>query len=377
MPWQVVARSAIGTKHVQKKQPCQDHGNYHKLSEGEIVIGAISDGMGSAKYSDTGSKVAVEVAISQLKNIDWQKKLTEREKAKEIFHNLLITASSELKNEAEQHGYSIQDLACTLLVFVATPDCFTAMQVGDGLLVVRSKDDKDYKLLFQPDKGEFANETTSITSSDVLDEVQIRLELKSYEFICAATDGIENISLMMREGWRPSEKFFRPLERYMLSQESESHKSEEIDKFLNSDKINLKTDDDKTLLLCVFQSPAVTEVANQSTSEATDLTVDNQSPVVTEVVNQSTSEMIDLIADNQPPAVTEVGNQSTSEATDLIVDNQPTAVTELANQSTSEATNLTVDHQPLVVTEVANQSTYEATDLIVEDASRQLKDENP
>ena len=375
MPWQVVARSAIGTKHVLKKQPCQDHGNYHKLFEGEIIIGAISDGMGSAKHSDTGSKVAVEVAISQLKNIDWQKKLTEREKAKEIFHNLLITASSELKNEAEQHGYSMQDLACTLLVFVATPDWFTAMQVGDGLLVVRSKDDKDYKLLFQPDKGEFANETTSITSSDVLDEIHIRLEPKPYEFICAATDGIENISLMKREGWRPSEKFFRPLEQYMLSQESESHKSEEIDKFLNSDKINLKTDDDKTLLICVFQPP-VTEVANQSISEATDLTVNNQPPAVIEVANQSTSEATNLIVDHQPPAVTEVANQPTFEATDLIVDNQPPAATEVASQSTSEATNLTVDNQPPAVTEVANQATSEATNLTVEDASRQLKDEN-
>ena len=252
MQWQVVGCSAIGTKHIVGETLCQDAVCYEMIS-GQVIIGAVSDGMGSAKRSDVGSKLAVQTALSQIKNTQyWLNQPKNDEGAREIFRSVLGKVQAALKKEAENEGYSVEDLNCTLLAFVATPEWLAAMQVGDGLIVVRPKG-QDYQLLFMPDKGEHPNETTPVTSSHALEEMQVCVKSGSYEFICAATDGIENISLIKPENWRPFEGFFKPLEeQIMLSTKSLAHKKKEIEDFLNSEQINQKTDDDKTLLLCAY-----------------------------------------------------------------------------------------------------------------------------
>lgn len=252
MQWEIVGCSAIGTKHITGGTPCQDAVCYERISD-QIIIGAVSDGMGSARRSDVGSKLAVQTALSQIKSTQcWLNQPKNDEGAREIFRSVLGQVQAALKKEAENGGYSVKDLNCTLLAFVATPEWLAAMQVGDGLIVVRPKG-RDYQLLFMPDKGEFCNETTSVTSSHALEEMEVCVKSGSYEFICAATDGIENISLVKPENWRPFEGFFKPLEeQIMLSTNSIAHKKKEIEDFLNSEQINQKTDDDKTLLLCAY-----------------------------------------------------------------------------------------------------------------------------
>jgi hypothetical protein len=264
MQWQVVGRSAIGTKHIKKETPCQDAVGYEIIPGNQIIIGAVSDGMGSAKRSDVGSKLAVKTALSQMKSTScWQNQPKNDEQAQEIFRSVLEKVKAALKQEAENKGYSVEDLDCTLLAFVATPTWLAAMQVGDGLIVIRPRGG-NYELLFMPDKGEFANETTPVTSSHALEEMRACVMPGSYEFICAATDGIENISLVKPENWKPFEGFFKPLEQQiMLSKNSLTHKEKEIEKFLNSEQINQNTDDDKTLLLCAYSD--FTNVQNQNT----------------------------------------------------------------------------------------------------------------
>ena len=83
--------------------------------------------------------------------------------------------------------------------------------------------------------------------------MQVCLRSIPYKFICTATDGIENISLIKTQGWKPFDNFFRPLEQHMLSTSTLEQKKKKLDDFLNSAKINQSTDDDKTLLLCVYQ----------------------------------------------------------------------------------------------------------------------------
>jgi serine/threonine protein phosphatase PrpC len=252
MQWQVVGCSAVGTKHIVRETLCQDAVCYEMIS-GQVIIGAVSDGMGSAKRSDVGSELAVKTALSQIKITQcWLNQPQNDEGVRDIFRSVLGKVQAALKQKAENEGYSVEDLNCTLLAFVATPKWLAAMQVGDGLIVVRPKG-RDYQLLFMPDKGEHPNQTTPVTSSHALEEMQVCVKSGSYEFICVATDGIENISLVKPENWRPFEGFFKPLEeQIMLSKNNLDHKKKEINDFLNSEQINQKTDDDKTLLLCAY-----------------------------------------------------------------------------------------------------------------------------
>lgn len=252
MSWQAIVSSVIGTRHIKKGVSCQDYGDYKILSEGHVIIGAVSDGMGSAKHSEIGSELAVKVAISELKRENWQSQPKDEIQVKNFFINILEVIRAKFQDYSESESYSIQDLACTLLVFIATPQWLIAMQIGDGFIVVRSQYG-DYQLLFKPDKGEFFNEATSITSDDALDQIQICIKSNVFQFICAATDGIENISLIYQENWKPYDKFFRPLEQHMLSKDSLSQKNQELNNFLNSERVNKNTNDDKSLILCVYQ----------------------------------------------------------------------------------------------------------------------------
>lgn len=53
MNWKAVARSASGTSHQNQGIGCQDYGNYRIF--GDVIVGAVADGAGSAKHSDVGS----------------------------------------------------------------------------------------------------------------------------------------------------------------------------------------------------------------------------------------------------------------------------------------------------------------------------------
>ncbi len=204
--------------------------------------------------------MAVETVIKYL-SLNWylrkQKRWWQRlcqplseEEAKNMFKSTLKKAIASLKEEAKSKDYSVNDLACKLLIFVATPRWVAAMQIGDGFIVVRSQE-SEYQLLFQPDKGEFVNETTFITSSNALDEMQVRVLTGHQEFICASTDGLEKLAIGFSD-WTPFALFFKPLEEYLGETKEPEKEDEYLKNFLDSERLNARTDDDKTLLLCLL-----------------------------------------------------------------------------------------------------------------------------
>ena len=107
----------------------------------------------------------------------------------------------------------------------------------------------NYQLLFQPDKGEYINETTFITSTNALEEMQIAVLAKPVEFICAATDGVEKVAINYVD-WQPFPPFFEPLEQYL--QTTEEPLSADLKEFLEREDLNARTTDDKTLLLALW-----------------------------------------------------------------------------------------------------------------------------
>ncbi|NES84994.1 MAG: protein phosphatase 2C domain-containing protein [Moorea sp. SIO2B7] len=259
MGWKAVAHSAIGTSHQAKEIPCQDYGNFRILND--VIVGAVADGAGSAKYADLGANLAVEKALAYLGGIEewlqkrkgfWQQNpnpLSE-EMARKLFTKLLKKVVKNLHKQAENKGYVINDFACTLLVFVATPEWITAMQIGDGFMVVRPQKG-EHQLLFKPDKGEFINETTFVTSENALEEMQVSILSGKQQFICASTDGLERVAIRMSD-WAPFPPFFNPLEECLRETDNPQEQDEYVKMFLDSERLNARTNDDKTLLLCLF-----------------------------------------------------------------------------------------------------------------------------
>jgi hypothetical protein len=292
MTWKAIARSAIGTSHQKQQMPCQDYGGYKILND--VIIGAVADGAGSAKYADIGAKLAAKSILEAFTKEDisnitetlhsesgetknepnwvWKsltsfamadrngtssvaihepQSLSEQE-VSQLFTNTVQKVRAALEEQATRDGYSVDDLACTLLVFIATPDWIAAMQIGDGFIVLRCQEE-DAQLLFPPDKGEYINETTFVTSTNALEAMRVCFKTGNPEFICASTDGLERLAIRMSD-WTPFIPFFQPLEEYLRETSNPEQEDEYLMSFLESDRLNARTDDDKTLLLCLYDS---------------------------------------------------------------------------------------------------------------------------
>jgi Protein phosphatase 2C len=259
--WQAISRSVVGTSHQQQHLPCQDFGGARMVDQ--IMVGAVADGAGSARHADWGAKLAVTTALSYLvateawlqrRQQSWQTLATAPTlpQTHKLFAKTVTKVRSALDRHATSHHHTVDDLACTLLMFLATPDWMMAMQIGDGFMVIRPQQ-QDYQLLFQPDKGEFANQTTFVTSADALTAMQVRVIAAPQLFICAATDGLERVAIRLSD-WAPFPPFFKPLEEYLEETAQPELADEYLMQFLTSDRLNTRTDDDKTLLLCRYQA---------------------------------------------------------------------------------------------------------------------------
>jgi serine/threonine protein phosphatase PrpC len=259
MAWRAVVRSCVGTRHQKQQQPCQDYGSYFLLNKNDLIVGAVADGAGSAKHSDVGARLAVYKVMSIFREIallpQKQERLSEplnEPEARTLFSRIVTEVVATLKEQAVNENYSIDELACTLLVFMATPHWLAAMQIGDGFIVVGLQGE-ERKLLFQPDKGEFVNQTTFVTSARALDEMQVHVLSGKQQFICASTDGLEKVAIQMSD-WTPFPPFFQPLEDYLWETPNPEQDDEYINTFLASERLNARTDDDKTLLLCLYEN---------------------------------------------------------------------------------------------------------------------------
>ncbi len=252
MHWQAIGCSEIGSSHIKTGIPCQDFCDYKIISNNQVTIGAVSDGMGSAAHSDLGAKIAVQTTLNCLNQRDWLNNSINESQAQVFFEKLLKTVVTEIQTVAKKEGYSVRDMACTLLAFIATPNLLVAMQCGDGLIVIRPHSSQNYQLIFQPQKGEYANEYVPITSASAYQYMQVKVIAEPIDFICAATDGIERISLIKSKQWKAYDQFFEPVEtQIMRSPKTELEKKKIVSDWLKSDDINQRTDDDKTVLLCI------------------------------------------------------------------------------------------------------------------------------
>lgn len=262
MPWKVISQSVIGTLHKECNMPCQDFCRVHLLLDNEVVVGAVADGAGSAEQAETGAQSAVNTAIEYL-----SRKLPELITSEntvpaisqadiQVIGNMLIgEVRTTLQHAAVQLDCPLKELACTLVAFIATPQWAMALQVGDSFLIIREHNKTNYKLVFLPDRGEFVNETCFVTSEESSLTVQCTLLSERLDFICACTDGLESVAIQHKD-WTPHTPFFQPLEHFVAYSSNLSEHLSYLTNFLASEKLNSKTRDDKTILLCTYNPNA-------------------------------------------------------------------------------------------------------------------------
>ena len=241
--WRCFSASVIGSGHISNGTPCQDA---HCVSITDLkFVCAISDGAGSAKFSQIGSKTAVNAAIVELTE------LTAEPDRQEILQVVNATKAA-VEYAANQHEVSPSELACTLILIWATANCIVVGQIGDGA-VVASIDGK-IEAVSRPQNGEYLNQTTFLTSDNYDSNLVVTSRYGTIQSVAGFTDGIELVALKLPEA-EPFEPFFQSLFDFVQVESNEIVGTKRLEDFLLSDRLRERTDDDLTLTLaCLVPS---------------------------------------------------------------------------------------------------------------------------
>jgi hypothetical protein len=248
--WRVVAASVCGTSHVKNDLLCQDAHHWQVLPD-NILVAVVADGAGSASLGKVGAMVATEAAIE---NISMQEvtrgMLADDEFVRSLLTAAMVAAKKAVEEEAVACGKQTIDLATTLIIMVATPEGAAVAQIGDGVAVAKDFQG-NLQALTMPDSGEYINETTFLTSDNAIETAQLRLWRQPITNIGLLTDGLQMLAINMAVG-APHKPFFLPLFDFVANAEDKPVAKEQLVKFLKSERITQRTDDDLTLVLAVL-----------------------------------------------------------------------------------------------------------------------------
>jgi len=259
--WKLVYGSVQGTSHLASGKPCQDY--CAGSAEGSVLVAACSDGAGSAELSHLGSWAAVLRFMEQASNLT-------AAPDRATVEAWVGKSRDSVLQEAVAQGVPPRLLACTFLAAIVGEDWAVFVQIGDGAIVFDGRSDdvgsvngaiipggvSGYELAFWPDNGEYANTTRFLTQDDYLDHLRIEIVDRRVADLALLTDGLQMLALDFA-GSKVHDRFFAPLFRTVRAGPDEEALTASLLGFMDSKRVNERTDDDKTLLLATRSIPDV------------------------------------------------------------------------------------------------------------------------
>jgi len=259
--WKLVKASVAGTSHSRDDRPCQDYGLAVVLeSGGGLLIAAVSDGAGSAEHSEIGAKLACETLIDRCADAFGGDTPPAEAVSRELVLSWCKDARDAIRDRADRLGTTPRELACTILVAVVADTWAAFAQIGDGA-IVRTEPDGECRLVFWPQSGEYANTTTFLTDDEFAEKLQFARFDGATDAVAMLSDGLQMLALdyARRDVHAP---FFRPMLTRLRESDMPSDLEGQLRDFLGSDRVNERTDDDKTLLLAVRIPPESSDEPN-------------------------------------------------------------------------------------------------------------------
>lgn len=264
--WSYALAAVRGTSHARAGLPCQDVCAcqiLHDVWGQAILAAAVADGAGSASRSQEGASRTCDLLIQQVAAYIREGKAI-RDLTRVCVEQWLCWIRLALTHRAKEEGIHPRDFACTVLAAFVGPAEAAFLQVGDGVIVLSPDSDADqYCWVFWPQKGEYANTTFFITDDDVAEHFEFDVVTDRVAEIALLSDGLERLALdfRTRTAYAP---FFRPLFLPLRASHPEqaAELSLQLARFLDSQAVNRRTDDDKAIVLATRRSPADTPVSN-------------------------------------------------------------------------------------------------------------------
>lgn len=254
MEWCYAAASMVGLSHIRAGTRLQDTKHCFVTSDAggrTVFFAVIADGAGSATFGGQGASIICRTLASLARNaIREASDLPDGE----TIWEWLDTARDRIQMAARKRELTPRDFAATLVLVMASPEAVVTAHIGDGAIVVRHKDNPHWDVLSAPHHGEYAS-TTFFVTDDPQPALRIGRHSNQFNAIAAFSDGIENLVLDSATG-AASASFFTPMAKPLDASTvtgKDSMLSRNLATFLASDRLNERTDDDKTLIVAVLK----------------------------------------------------------------------------------------------------------------------------
>lgn len=249
--WRWIAASHIGTSHIRSGVRLQDAIKCFSVQTKKkgIFFGVVSDGAGSASYGGQGASIVCrKLSQAAKKHLSKNRSIP----SDSLINCWIDQARDSIFLAASRRNLTPRDFAATLICVISNGEESLIAHIGDGCAVLLDSGTKEWIAPSWPDHGEYASTTYFIT-----DESDLKLRLTRYpdpiESIAIFSDGLERLALDFAQN-KPFRGFFDGISR-PLSQNSKCGKdfslSSALIRYLNSETINSRTDDDKSLILAI------------------------------------------------------------------------------------------------------------------------------
>src|SRR5260221_14086586 len=135
--WRYAYASVAGTSHEKNGSVCQDAGScrvVETIGGGPVLLAMASDGAGSARRSEEGARLAVELFLDDFGAACRQRGIAAIDRA--FVLAWLTRLRRRIAARAAPAGYRSGDFACTALGAVIADDRALFFQIGDGAIVI-------------------------------------------------------------------------------------------------------------------------------------------------------------------------------------------------------------------------------------------------
>lgn len=250
--WTWAAASSRGTSHARSGERRQDaFACSTPAGNNSPLIAVLCDGAGSARMGGEGAALVARIVASRAR---------ERCRAglgtlpDDVVWSWVTEARDHVARAASKRDLTARDFATTMICVISDGSETLVAHVGDGAVVVRDAGDKAWHVIAWPSHGEYASTTYFVT-----DEPQPKLILYRRSGLISAlvafTDGLERLALDFGTG-QAHAPFFQGILGPVAGSETvcRDHKlCAALARYLESDAVNARTDDDKTLLVAAYR----------------------------------------------------------------------------------------------------------------------------
>lgn len=251
--WRIAMASSVGTSHIASGQPCQDHHCHLSVEDSAgspVAIFVVTDGAGSVAHAEIGARLSCETfarLVADYVSGGGHVEAISRDLAGRWIKGVVYRLSMKSWTEEAQP----RDYACTLLAVICGERATAFVQIGDGAIVISDGWSTNWRHVFWPQHGEFANTTNFITSEDALQVMEFQLTTEPIAEVALFSDGLENLVLnkTSRTVHAPFFDSMFPSVRRSRAGGPDAALGRDLEKYLSTPTVTDRTNDDKTLIL--------------------------------------------------------------------------------------------------------------------------------